>query len=171
MAGIYLISGPYGCGKSTLAAELARRLPRQAYLIQGDTFHAGFSEPADASISCTAWEDILRFNWDCIVDVARNALTLGMNVVIDYVVEDELPRMQALAAEYGAELHYIVLTASEDTLRSRLSQRGDAWLAERSLFLKAKLEGMTENQGHILDITGMSVEKEIAHILQRDFRI
>ena len=171
MATIYLFSGPCGCGKSTLASELARRLPQQAYLIQGDTFHAGFAEPKDAAVPRIAWEDILRFNWDCIIDVARKALTLGMNVFIDYVVEDELPRVQALAADLGAELHYIVLTASEDTLRSRLAQRGDAWLTERSLFLKAKLEGMTENQGHILDITGMSIEEEIAKIIQQDFRI
>lgn len=171
MASIFLISGPCGCGKSTLAKAFVRTLDKQAYLIQGDTFHAGFVQPEDDSVPCTAWEDILRFNWDCIMAVARNALALGTDVVIDYVVEDELPRVQALANKLGAELHYIILTASEDTLRSRLAQRGDAWLTERALFLKHKLEDMAENQGHILDITGMSVDDEINHIRQRNFRI
>lgn len=171
MASIYLISGPCGCGKSTLAAELARQLPHQAYLIQGDAFHAGFVEPKDASVPRTAWEDILRFNWDCILSVARKALQMGLDVVIDYIVEDELPLVQSLAREFSAALHYIVLTVSENTLCSRLTLRGDAWLTERSLFLKRKLEGMAVNQGHLLDITGMTIEEEIAQLNTRGFRI
>lgn len=164
MASIYLFSGPCGCGKSTLATAFAKGLDRQAYLIHGDDFHAGFVEPQDASVPRAAWEDILRFNWDCILAVARKALLLGLDVVIDYVVEDELPLVQNLAREFGATLHYIVLTASEETLRTRLQERGDAWLTERSLFLKAKLDAMAENQGRLFDITGMSVEQEIQQL-------
>ena len=169
MASIFLISGPCGCGKSTLAGAFAHQLDHPAYLIHGDDFQAGFITSDEAE--GPAWPEILRFNWDCIMAVARNVLALGTDVVIDYVVEDELPRVQALAAEYGAALHYIVLTASEDTLRTRLAQRGDAWLTERALFLKHKLEDMAENQGHILDITDMTVDDEINHIRQRNFRI
>lgn len=115
--------------------------------------------------------EILHFNWDCIIDVAGKVLSLDVDVVIDYVVENELPRVQTLADEFGASLHYIVLTASEDTLASRLAQRGDAWLTERALFLKHKIDSMPENQGHILDITGMTIEEEISRIMQGDFRI
>lgn len=169
MANIYLISGPCGCGKSTLADAFANQLDRPAYLIHGDDFQAGFITPADAE--GPSWPEILHFNWDCIIDVACKALSLDIDVVIDYVVEDELPRVQALADEFGASLYYIVLTASEDTLTSRLAQRGDAWLTERALFLKRKIDSMPENQGHLLDITGMTIEEEISRIMQGDFRI
>ena len=43
------------------------------------------------------WEDILRFNWDCIISTAQRALQDNLDVVIDYVIEDELPRVRELA--------------------------------------------------------------------------
>ena len=64
-------------------------------------------------------------------------------------------------------LHYTVLTADESTLASRLTQRGDAWLTERSLFLKQKLESMPENQGHLLDITGLTLDEALARVQAR----
>lgn len=164
MASIYLFSGPCGCGKSTLASAFARNLQRPACIIHGDDFQSCLVQPEDVSIPGPTWEDVLRFNWRCILDVARSALQTGVDVVIDYVVEDELPRVQPLACEFGAVLHYIVLTASEDTLRQRLLERGDAWLIERSLFLKAKLDAMPDNQGHLFDISGMTVEQELEHL-------
>ena len=171
MQNIYLFSGPCGCGKSTLVEAFAKKADRQIYLLHGDDFHAGFIDPEDTSLPRTSWEDILRFNWDCLLTVARKALSMGLDVAIDYVVEDELPLVKALADEYGAALHYIVLTASEETLCQRLQTRGDAWLTERALFLKRKLEHMPENQSHLLDITGMNLGEEITQITLRSFRI
>lgn len=169
MANVYLFSGPCGCGKSTLASAFARSLQLPSCIIHGDDFQAWLIQPDDTTRP--AWEDVLHFNWRCILDVARSALQMGVDVVIDYVVEDELPRVQALAQDFGAALHYIVLTASEDTLRQRLRERGDAWLTERALFLKAKLDAMPENQGHILNITGMTLEQELAHLHPDQFII
>lgn len=171
MANIYLFSGPCGCGKSTLAAAFAKQLERPAYLIHGDDFQGGFVQPDDATKARMPWQDILRFNWRCILNVAHSALEMGLDVVIDYVVEDELPLVRSLADGFGASLYYMVLTASQDTLRQRLQQRGDAWLIERSLFLKDKLDCMPENQGHLFDVTGMTVAQEIAQFHQERFII
>ena len=159
MRHVYVFSGPCGCGKTTLSSAFARTLDRPSYIIHGDDFQAGLVT-AD-HIDAPAWPDILRFNWACILANARHALNLGVDVLIDYVVEDELPLLQALARETGAVLHYTVLTVSEDALRQRLTQRGDPWLIERALFLKDKLESMPENQGHLLDITGMSIAEAL----------
>ena len=167
MANIYLFSGPCGCGKTTLSNVFARCRTQPVCIIHGDDFQDMLVYPEDAS--CPAWEDVLRYNWQCILDVARHALQLGMDVVIDYVVEDELPRVKALAREFGATLHYIVLTASKETLRQRLQARGDAWLTERALFLKAKLDELPENQGHILDITGLTMAQALQQLEQKDF--
>ena len=156
MQRIYVFSGPCGCGKTTLATAFAAQHDAPVCLIHGDDFQAGLITPEAAE--GPAWPDVLRFNWACILANARAALHLGVDVVIDYIVEDELPLLQALARETGAALHYTVLTADEATLRHRLTSRGDAWLIDRALVLKAKLEAMPENQGRLLDVTGMTTQ-------------
>ncbi len=102
--------------------------------------------------------------WECILDVVGKALVRGLDVVIDYVVEDELPLLKKLAKEYDAKLHYVVLTASEESITKRLQTRGDNDLIERALFLKNKLDRLPENQGHLYDNTGKTVAEEVAEI-------
>lgn len=184
MPSIYLFSGPCGCGKSTLADAYAKHLVnhggrKQVYLIHGDDFHRGFVETDDKgdffvdgqASDALAWENILRFNWECIIDVAGKALSRGLDVVIDYVVEEELPLVVDLAGKHQASLHYVVLTAEGETIRERITRRGDVDLIERALFLKAKLDAMPENQGHLFDNTGMTVEQELAALDMPRFRV
>ena len=183
MRKIYFISGPCGCGKTTLADALARHLVRESgrtvYLIHGDDFHQGFTEPEDKgnffvdgqASDRVLWEDILRFNWDCIIATADRALRQGLDVVIDYVIEDELPRVQELAESYRAALYYIVLTADGDEIRKRIRERGDADLLERALFLKGKLEALPENRGHLYNNTGKTPEEAIREIDPEQYRV
>lgn len=184
MGNIYFFSGPCGCGKSMLANAYAKHLvnkceKKQVYLIHGDDFHAGFvetDEKGDFFVGGQAsdvllWKDILEFNWECILTVARKVLDRGMDVVIDYVIEDELPHMQELAREFDADLYYVVLTASRDAIRQRIIQRGDVDMIERALFLKKKLDSMPENQGHLFDNTSLSVEQEIKELEIERFRV
>lgn len=181
MPKIIFISGACGCGKTTFANAYARHLVRQGhktvYLIHGDDFHRGFIEPEDKGNFFTdgqasdqvLWEDILRFNWDCMISTAGRALRQGMDVIIDYVIEDELPRVKQLAAENHAELYYIVLTADEEELERRIRGRGDAEMAERALFLKKKLETMPENRGHLYNNTGKTIENMIEEIVPEQY--
>ena len=113
MSKIYVFSGPCGCGKSTLARAYARHLvdegqARQVYVIHGDDFHAGFVETRECvGSACPGflyWPDILAFNGECILSVARQALKRGLDVIIDYVVEEERPLLETLAHEFRAEL-------------------------------------------------------------------
>ena len=174
MADIYFISGPCGCGKTTLTDALAKYMvkvekKRQVYVIHGDDFHQGFVLRAyeedtywenGQAADQIEWTEILKFNWECILDVAAKALKRGMDVLIDYIVEDELPLLKDLAKEYNAGLHYLVITASADEIKKRIEKRGDTEMIERALFLKEKLENATENQGHIYDNTGKNIEQE-----------
>lgn len=183
MAKIIFISGACGCGKSTFADAYAKHLARQnhktCYLIHGDDLHRGFVEPEDKG-GCFVngqasdqiqWEDILRFNWDCIIATAERALEQGLDVVIDYVIEDELPRVQELAARQHAVLYYIVLTADAEEIERRLRNRGDIDLIDRALFLKKKLDIMPENQGYMYDNTGKTTDEAIAEIILDRFVI
>ena len=176
MQKIYFISGPCGSGKTTFANAFAVHLVRQehktVYLIHGDDFHQGFIEPEDKGYffvggeahNRVLWEDILRFNWDCILTTADRALQQGMDVVIDYVIEDELPRVRELAEKHHAGLYYIVRTADAGEIEKRIRERGDTDLVERALFLKKKLEALPENQGHLYNNTGKSTEDAIREI-------
>ena len=173
---IIFISGPCGSGKSTFADAYARHLSntekKTVYVIHGDDFHQGFvetEEKDDFFIDGQAsdpvlWEDILRFNWDCIISTASRALEDRMDVIIDYVIEDELPRVKEMAENYQAALYYIVLTADETELADRIRERGDIDMIERALFLKHKLETIPENAGHLLDTTGKKIEELIEEI-------
>ena len=180
MANIYFISGPCGCGKSTLADALAAHMVkvekrRQVYVIHGDDFHQGFVTRAyeegafwedGQATNQLEWLEILKFNWECIIDVAGKVLARGMDVLIDYVVEDELPLLKSLAKEYDAKLYYVVLTASEKEIAKRIEERGDVEMVERALFLKNKLDHLPENQGHLYDNTGKTVEQEVTEIVR-----
>ena len=96
MSKLIFISGPCGCGKTTFADLLAKRLVqeggRTVYVVHGDDFHAGFVEPEEKgdffvdgqASDPVLWEDILRFNWDCLLYTEGRALAQGLDVVIDY---------------------------------------------------------------------------------------
>ena len=180
MNSIYCFSGPCGVGKSTLAQAYARHLvdhgvDRQVYVIHGDDFHAGFVETQErVGPACPGfmyWEDILRFNWECMLSVAEKVLKRGLDVVIDYVVEDELPLLKEVAERNKASLYYVTLIADEDVIRNRIAKRGDTILIDRAIFLKNKLENMPENQGHLFDNSRCTTEETINRLQMEDFRI
>ena len=183
MPNIFFISGPCGCGKTTLADAYAKHLARQGqktvYVIHGDDFHRGFTDPdnkpnffPDGQASDRMlWEDILRFNWDCIIATADRALQQDLDVVIDYVIEDELPRVQALAEKHHAALYYIVLTADAEEIERRIRRRGDTDMIARALFLKEKLEGLPENQGHLYNNTGKTPEDTVREIVPAEYMV
>lgn len=181
---VYLFSGPCGCGKSTLASAFAKQLvcgggQKQVYLLHGDDFHAGFIEPDDKgaffvdgqAADALAWAEILRFNWDCLMTVADKAMDKGLDVVIDYVVEDELPLVKALAKRHSAALYYVALTASPEAIDARIRGRGDIDLLERAQFLRNKLRQLPENQGHLFDNTALTVQQELEALHIERFRM
>jgi len=183
MAKIIFISGPCGCGKTTFtnafAKHMVNRNHKTMYVIHGDDFHKGFKEPEDKgdffadgqAVDTVYWEDILRFNWDCMMQTAERALSDNLDVVIDYVIETELPRVKALSEKTGAELYYIVLTATEKELERRIRYRGDSDMIERAKFLKRELDAMPENQGHLIDNTETDTEDLIEAIDLEKFRV
>ena len=173
---IIFVSGTCGSGKTSFtdayARYLADRNKKTIYVIHGDEFHRGFVEPQEKGDFFTdgqasdpvLWENIIRFNWDCILSTADRALGQGLDVLIDYVIEDELPRVRELADRHDAQLHYVVLTADDGELTQRIRQRGDTDMIGRSLFLKRKLETMPENKGHFYDTTGKNIEAMVREI-------
>ncbi|GGF18250.1 hypothetical protein GCM10010954_16230 [Halobacillus andaensis] len=144
---IYLISGPCGVGKSTISKKLADRMSKSV-LIEGDQLNAmlvGENQPA--------WEERLAIVWKTIVSITKNVLDHERDVVIDYVVEDELNWFAQQFVDLNVHIHYVVLRADKSVLHERLTQRGNTDLLERSLFLLKKLEGTRANKPFLLDTT------------------
>ncbi|SCE77021.1 AAA domain-containing protein [Micromonospora purpureochromogenes] len=92
---IVLITGIMAAGKSTVAQELARRLPRSVHL-RGDLFRRmvvnGRAEMT-AELSEEAWRQ-LRLRYDLAAHTADGYVEAGFTVVLqDVVVGPELPAM------------------------------------------------------------------------------
>lgn len=162
-AAVYLISGPLGVGKSTVSKTLANTM-KQCALIEGDLLlhvYRGETEPP--------WEERLRLAWLNITAVTRNLLGEGLDVVIDFVVEDELQWFYDQLSDLDAALHYVVLHAEPDTLTTRLSQRGDVQYIHRSLFLRNKMMTSPTNRQFLLDANRKRPE-ELAEEIVKDAR-
>ncbi|MEV5026652.1 AAA family ATPase [Paenibacillus sp. LPE1-1-1.1] len=164
---VYLISGPLGVGKSTVSKTLASVM-NQCVLIEGDLLlhvYRGETEPP--------WEERLRLAWLNIAAVTRNFLLNGLDVVIDFVVEDELQWFFDQLSDLEATLHYVVLHAEPpDTLTARLHQRGDAQYIHRSLFLRNKLMASPTNEPFLLDTDGKKPDELAEEIIKNArFRI
>ena len=155
---VTIISGPCGVGKSTLSRELSKTNTRTA-LIVGDNL-MDFLEAGEPA----PWEERLSLTWKNILALTRNCVENGYDVVIDYVVEDELDWFRENLRDLHATVRYLVLTADEETLRQRLSQRGDEYLVERSLFLLRQLTSAAENQNHLVNTTGKTPAEIIQEI-------
>jgi gluconate kinase len=160
---VYLISGPLGVGKSTVCKSLANAM-KQCALIEGDLLlhlYRGDTEPP--------WEERLRLAWLNIVAVTRNLLRHRLDVVIDFVVEDELEWFRSQLSDLEVTLHYTVLHAEPETLMARLRERGDEQYINRSLFLLNKLMASPGNEPYMLDADQKRAE-ELAEEIFKDLR-
>ena len=144
---IYLVSGPIGVGKSTTSKELARNVPN-CVLIQGDSILHMFDYGSDAT-----WEQRLSLTWENILAITQNVIDHDFNVVIDFVVEDELKWFCQQITDLQVNLKYIVLRADKEKLIERIHSRGDHESIDRSLFLLNKLESASSNKPFVYDTT------------------
>lgn len=144
---IYIISGPCGVGKSTLAKELANHLEKSA-LVHGDHFLEMFGEGSEPP-----WEERLNIMWKNIVSTTQTLIQHDFNVIIDIVVEDELEWFCKHFSHLTVKFKYIVLLADQDRLIERIQKRGDTYLIDRSLFLLNQLENTAGNKKHLYDTT------------------
>lgn len=138
---VYIISGPLGVGKSTVTRQLEDILDNTV-LIEGDVLNAMFWGKERKSWAIT-WENIML--------IAQNYLRHDFDVIIDYVVEEELQWICNSLAQFNVQIKYIVLVADEASIRERLVKRKSPEDLERSLFLLNKLKGTAQNKDYIFN--------------------
>ena len=127
------VAGLSGTGKSTLAARLApdfgpapgavhlrSDLERKSLFGVGETDRLG-REAYTAAAAATVYETL--------IEKARHAMAAGHSVIVDavYARPDERMRLEETAAALGVPLHGLWLSASSETMMSRVAgRRNDA---------------------------------------------
>ncbi|GGI15965.1 AAA family ATPase [Gottfriedia solisilvae] len=158
---IYIISGPYGVGKSTVSNALAQEI-EEAALIEGDLIKLMFRgkiQPPREEMRAIIWKNILS--------LTRNFLENNINVIIDYVVYSELEWLDKHLSDLNVKIHYVVLRADDETIIRRLNQRGDDYLIEGSLYLLDKLENFLPNKNYLYDTTNKQPGEIIHDLISR----
>jgi gluconate kinase len=155
MPTIFLISGPLGVGKTTLTRRLASH--RKAALIDGDSLFTPLENVKDLS-----WDDRLQLTWQNILSITRRYLKKNMDIVIDFVVEDELEWFYEELTQFAQtnnvdfDMQYLVLMTDPKTLIERMNMRGDVEQLHRALSLLTKLSNDPKNEPYICHTTGRS---------------
>jgi broad-specificity NMP kinase len=158
---IYIFSGPCGAGKSTITKGTAEEM-EQVVLLEGDTIFSMF-----AGKTQPPWEEALSIVWSSILALTRNFIQSGLDVMIDYVVEDELAWFSKQVSDLNVDIIYVVLRADQDTLVERLKIRGDTDLIDRTIFLLDKLENSSGNRRYLYDTTNKQPSEIINDLINR----
>ncbi len=120
MATLFLICGLPGAGKTTLAKQL--EASRSALRLCPDEWIARILEnPADTVELDRLRDPVESLQWD----VARKALSLGINVILEngFWARQERAIFQSRARTLGASVELHFLNVPKDELWSRLNKR------------------------------------------------
>jgi len=163
---IWLITGPAGCGKSTVAQYLAKALDLP--YIEGDEFHPKAN--VDKMAQGIPLTDADRWDWlTALREESLNRLSSGsQGVVLTCSALKRKYRDVIRVAPYYDHhvlVHFVYLHASEETLMARVSARKDHFMGARmvhSQFSILQPPSRDETDVISIDVSGSieGVEKE-----------
>jgi len=109
------------------------------------------------------WEDRVSTTWQSIVSIAKSALLEGRNVIIDYVVENELGLLEQEFQQF--DLRYHVLFPSSEIAQQRLKDRGDTQYSTRQSELFEILSSSTKDQSYRIDNSDLTAQETVQVII------
>ena len=165
MPNLYVITGPAGVGKSTVSKRLAQNLSKSA-LIEGDEI---YHQVIGGYIPAWKEGNHLQTFWKVCINIVRNYLEDGFDVVFNYIVTPE--NLALLKNEFkNYTIKFIVLLVDESTLLLRDKERPlDCQMKERCITLLNNFKNSNYNINNILDTTNLSIN-QIANIIENDNR-
>jgi chloramphenicol 3-O-phosphotransferase len=166
---IILITGIMAAGKSTVAQQLAERLPKSVHL-RGDVFRRmivnGRAE-MEADFSESAWAQ-LRLRYQLAAAAAQRYCAAGFTVVYQDVIIGDVLKDVVEMLKTALPLYVIVLIPSVEVVVQREAGRGkagyDSWTPE---VLDHALRSNTPRLGLWLDTSALTVEETVDTILAK----
>ena len=160
---VYLLSGPAGVGKSTTAIELVKSLSNSAYLSGDDISHMhinGRKKPWQSEQE----HDLI---WNNILQLTRNFIDHGCDVVIDYITfPKDAEWLKLLFDKSNVIIKYVVLWADEKTLVKRDALRdAEEQMGERCLILFHEFLNSRLDSKHLLH-TSLLTPKDLQQVVQ-----
>ena len=159
---LYLITGPAGVGKSTVCNILAKKLNKSVLIEGDDLYHmvkGGYVSP---------WKENnhLDLFWKNVINIIRNSLEAGYDVVFNYVIKNtDYLRLKNQFKDY--EVIFRVLLANEDELLKRDKTRVfDCQMKERCLILLEEFKNEPFEDRFIIDSTDLSAEDTADRIMR-----
>ena len=165
MPNLYVITGPAGVGKSTVSKELAQNLGKSA-LIEGDEI---YHQVIGGYIPAWKKGNHLQTFWKVCINIVRNYLEDGFDVVFNYIVTPE--NLALLKNEFkDYTIKFIVLLVDESTLLLRDKERPkDCQMKERCITLLNNFKNINYNSKNILDTSNLSID-ETLNLIENDNR-
>ncbi|KAJ9602051.1 hypothetical protein H2200_013411 [Cladophialophora chaetospira] len=127
---IWIITGPAGCGKTTVAAHLANELSLP--YIEGDDYHPKANKEKMASGSPLTDED----RWDWLItlrEAAIEKLQASNSVIVTCSALKRKYRDVIRVANYehpSVQVHFVYLKVDEHTLQARVAARVGHYMKE-----------------------------------------
>ncbi len=162
------LSGAYGVGKSAVAAALANKLPNALIFDAEEVGNAVRGSYPDCPYGFI-FEDYplwVEFCYQLVRDVHDR---FGKDLLVDMTLVREHSRINIIdrLQEAGIPVHYILLTASRQTIHDRILARGedeDCWCMEN---LDMAMEESARIPGSVsVDTDGVPIEAVAEKILR-----
>ncbi len=160
---LYLITGPAGVGKSTISKNIAERLSKSVLIEGDDIYHL-----VVGSYEC-AWKEgnHLDYFWDNCLDLMKNSLKYGYDVVFNYILSmEDLKRVKENFK--NVTIKFVCLLCDENTLIARDKLRDeDCQMGERCLILLNNFINKNFDRKFILN-TNKTIDEEVDEILNNE---
>jgi chloramphenicol 3-O-phosphotransferase len=166
---VHLVTGIQAAGKSSVAQELAERLPGRTVHVHGDQFRRWIVRGRADMTPDAGPEAVrqLRLRYLLTARTCDTYADAGFNVVAqDVVLGEELSSMAA--AIRTRPLHVVVLAPRPEAVAARETQRGKQAYGSWTInVLDQALRTETPRLGLWLDTSELSVEETVEEILRR----
>lgn len=118
---IIFVNGPSSAGKSTLSREIQRTMPEPFYYMAIDQYQLGVAPPEDLFPGINFHNQCMQMFYEAVKIHIRD----GINLIIDDVIDSDWYYLYVIEALKDAEVFWIRLDCSLETLLLRESNRND----------------------------------------------